>query len=81
MLSKVDFNSQGNLLVIACSVGMGLSVSVVPGLFSQVPESMKVLTDSGIVAGSLTAIILNIVFNMIPSKEGKQAPVEVKKAA
>jgi len=81
MLSKVDFNSQGNLLVIACSVGMGLGVSVVPGLFSQVPESMKVLTDSGIVAGSLTAIVLNIVFNMIPSKKEKQAPVEVKKAA
>ncbi|MFJ8265019.1 nucleobase:cation symporter-2 family protein [Peribacillus asahii] len=81
MLSKVDFNSQGNLLVIACSVGMGLGVSVVPGLFSQVPESVKVLTDSGIVAGSLTAIILNIVFNMIPSKKEKQVPVEVKKAA
>lgn len=81
MLSKVDFTSQENLLVIACSVGMGVGISVVPGLFSQVPESLKVLTDSGIVAGSLTAIVLNIVFNMIPSKKEKQVPLEMKKAA
>lgn len=64
MLSKVEFNSQENLLIIACSVGMGLGVTAVPDLFAQLPENIKILTNNGIVAGSLTAIFLNIVFNV-----------------
>lgn len=64
MLSKVDFTSQGNLLIIACSIGMGMGVTAVPGLFAQMPESISVLTENGIVAGSLTAILLNFVFNV-----------------
>lgn len=64
MLSQVDFSSQENLLIIACSVGFGLGVTTVPNLFDQLPESIKILTNSGIVAGSLTAIFLNIVFNV-----------------
>jgi xanthine permease len=64
MLSKVEFNSQENLLIIACSVGIGLGVTAVPDLFAQLPENIKILTNNGIVAGSLTAIVLNIVFNV-----------------
>jgi xanthine permease len=69
MLSNVDFASQENLLIIACSVGMGLGVTVVPDLFSQLPQSVQILTANGIVAGSMTAIILNIVFNVVKKKE------------
>lgn len=68
MLSKVDFSSQENLLIIACSIGLGLGVTVVPDLFSQMPSSIRILTDNGIVAGSLTAIILNLVFNVFKRK-------------
>lgn len=64
MLSKVDFTSQENLLIIACSVGMGLGVTAVPNLFAHMPDSVKILSNSGIVAGSLTAIFLNIIFNV-----------------
>jgi xanthine permease len=69
MLSKVEFASQENLLIIACSVGMGLGVTVVPDLFAQMPPSVRILTDNGIVAGSMTAVVLNIVFNVLPSKK------------
>jgi xanthine permease len=73
MLSKVEFASQENLLIIACSVGMGLGVTAVPDLFAQLPESVKILTNNGIVAGSLTAIFLNIVFNVArPSKQSQK---------
>ncbi|WP_462413473.1 nucleobase:cation symporter-2 family protein [Neobacillus sp. Marseille-QA0830] len=65
MLSKVDFASQENLLIIACSVGVGLGVTTVPDLFAKLPETIKILSNSGIVAGSLTAIILNIIFNVV----------------
>jgi xanthine permease len=82
MLSKVDFASQENLLIIACSVGMGLGVTVVPELFAKIPESIQILTDNGIVAGSLTAIFLNIVFNIVPTKgKVKEARIERQNVA
>ncbi|WP_026694872.1 nucleobase:cation symporter-2 family protein [Peribacillus kribbensis] len=69
MLSRIEFANQENLLIIACSVGMGLGVTVVPNMFSHINPSLKILTDSGIVLGSLTAIILNIIFNILPGKQ------------
>lgn len=68
MLGQIDFTSQENLIIIACSVGLGLGVTVVPGIFAGLPESVKILTNSGIVIGSVTAILLNIIFHIIPSK-------------
>ncbi|MDR6123319.1 xanthine permease [Bacillus sp. SLBN-46] len=73
MLSKVEFASQENLLIIACSVGMGLGVTAVPDLFTHLPESIKILTNNGIVAGSFTAIFLNIIFNVVKPSEQQQA--------
>ncbi|WP_408010379.1 nucleobase:cation symporter-2 family protein [Pseudalkalibacillus sp. A8] len=61
--SNVDLNNHENLLIIACSVGVGLGVTVSPTLFDQLPEGFQIFTDNGIVAGSLVAIVLNMVFN------------------
>lgn len=69
MLSTVITESAENAMIIACSVGMGLGVTVAPNLFHNFPESVQILTSNGIVAGSFTAITLNIIFNMIPSKK------------
>lgn len=63
MLSRVDLNKQDNMVVVAISVAMGLGVTVVPDLFAALPESLSVITSSGIVMGSLTAIVLNAIFN------------------
>ncbi|MFJ8066610.1 nucleobase:cation symporter-2 family protein [Psychrobacillus sp. NPDC096426] len=69
MLSKVVSGSGDNSMIIACSIGMGLGVTVVPDLFISLPDNLRILTSNGIVAGSVTAIVLNIIFNMIPSKK------------
>ncbi|WP_019241949.1 MULTISPECIES: nucleobase:cation symporter-2 family protein [Bacillus] len=81
MLSRVDFSSQENLFIIACSVGIGLGVTVVPNLFAVLPESISIITNSGIVMGSLTAIILNIVFNVVPSKKRTVINIQEKQAS
>ncbi|MDF2606052.1 MAG: pbuX [Bacillales bacterium] len=80
MLSNVDFSSQENLLIVACSVGIGLGVTVVPNLFDNLPESIKILTSNGIVLGSLTAVFLNILFNILPSFDRTKANVEDAKS-
>ncbi|MBJ8114880.1 MULTISPECIES: xanthine permease PbuX [Bacillus] len=82
MLSSVDFGKQENLLIVACSVGIGLGVTVVPTLFSQLPENIRILTDNGIVLGSASAVLLNIVFNMVPQRKAKvkEEPVSIQSA-
>lgn len=72
MLGNVDMKVQENLLIIACSVGMGLGVTVAPDLFAQLPKQVQILTDNGIMAGSLTAILLNLFLNILPNKFKKQ---------
>ncbi|WP_018660295.1 nucleobase:cation symporter-2 family protein [Heyndrickxia acidiproducens] len=69
MLSRVDFSKNENLFIIACSVGIGLGVTVVPNMFSHLPNNIQLLTSNGIVAGSFTAILLNAFFHLVPSKE------------
>lgn len=72
MLSQVNFNSQENLFIIACSIGMGIGVTVVPELFASLPKNVNILTGNGIVVGSFTAIVLNILFNEIGLKKKQQ---------
>ncbi|MFW0781369.1 purine permease [Rossellomorea marisflavi] len=81
MLSRVDFSSQENLLIIACSVGMGLGVTAVPELFSKMPEAVRILTDNGIVAGSLMAIFLNLFFNVFSRQREKRVVLQEQKAS
>ncbi|QUW21782.1 purine permease [Sporosarcina sp. Marseille-Q4063] len=79
MLSKTFTSSQENPMIIACSIGIGLGVTVAPELFANLPKSLQMFTSNGIVAGSLTAIVLNILFNMLPSPKKKQATLAEQK--
>ncbi|MDA9471015.1 nucleobase:cation symporter-2 family protein [Enterococcus sp. 5H] len=67
MLSKVDYNNDKNLLIIAISIGFGLGFNMMPTLFQQMPETVRMFTGNGIVMSSLTAIILNLLFNGLKS--------------
>lgn len=78
MLGQVMGESPENSMIIACSVGMGLGVTVVPELFAILPTGIQILTNNGIVAGSVTAIVLNIIFNMrkTPAKSASAQPAK-----
>ncbi|WP_299515658.1 nucleobase:cation symporter-2 family protein [uncultured Rummeliibacillus sp.] len=79
MLGAAVGGSEGNAMIIACSIGMGLGVTVVPDIFKVLPETVRILTSNGIVAGSVTAIALNIIFNMIPWRSDVQVePVKIE---
>ncbi|WP_134682857.1 nucleobase:cation symporter-2 family protein [Brevibacillus migulae] len=60
ILSNVDFSKNENLLIAACSIGVGLGSAAVPQIFDQLPEMAKMLLQSGIVTGSVTAVVLNL---------------------
>jgi xanthine permease len=63
MLSAVDFNKNSNMLVVACSIGIGLGITAVPNLLDQTPAIFKSIFGSGIVSASVVAVILNAFLN------------------
>ncbi|PBB05689.1 MULTISPECIES: nucleobase:cation symporter-2 family protein [Salimicrobium] len=81
MLSPVIRDSTENSMIVACSIGMGLGVTTVPELFRSLPEGIQILTSNGIVAGSLTAIVLNIVFHASFSKKSAVAVPAAERAS
>lgn len=77
MLARAVSETEGNAMIIACSVGIGLGITVHPTIFNELlPQWALILTSNGIVAGSFTAILLNIVFNMIPWRRDDNSIVE-----
>lgn len=50
------------IMIIALSLGIGLGVSQQPQIFNFAPDWLKSLFSSGIAAGGVTAIVLNIIF-------------------
>ncbi|MEG0384261.1 MAG: nucleobase:cation symporter-2 family protein, partial [Solibacillus sp.] len=76
MLAPEIAKSMENAMIAAIAVGLGVGVAVVPDIFANLPEKLSILTSNGIVAGSITAIILNILFNMIGPKRKDPMHVE-----
>lgn len=74
MLDGVDFSDNNNLLVIACSISLGLGATVVPNLFSILPSTLRILFGDGIITGSLAAIILNLLLNRQPNPSIQAVP-------
>ncbi|MBS4172917.1 nucleobase:cation symporter-2 family protein [Bacillus sp. FJAT-49736] len=75
-LSQVDFNRIENMFIIASSISIGVGVSIAPDVISKLPESIRLILGSGIVSGSIVAIILNLLFNGLKGTETKQVKKE-----
>ncbi|MEV5612559.1 nucleobase:cation symporter-2 family protein [Streptomyces sp. NPDC052225] len=67
-LAKVDFQGNHNLTIVAVSVAIGVLPVGVPDIYTQFPDWFQTIMDSGISAGCLTAITLNLLFNHLPQK-------------
>jgi xanthine/uracil permease len=64
-LSKVNYDANNNLIIVAVSLGMGLLPSVVTNFWHQFPSWFSVVADSGISACAIMAILMNVWFNMV----------------
>lgn len=74
-LSRVKFDGNYNLMLVAVSIGMSMIPLTVPTFFQHFPDVAKVICQSGITLGSLTAVILNLLFNgfKTEAEESKEA--------
>ena len=68
-LSRVDFTNHRNVVVVAVSIGVAMipvGTPVVNGtsaFYSQMPANVQTFLNSGITAGSVAAILLNLFLN------------------
>lgn len=64
-LTRVDFHDQRNVVIVGTSVGLAMLVTVQPGVAKAVPQWAEIILGSGITLGSITAILLNLVFHHV----------------
>ena len=63
ILHKVDFTKNANLLTASVSIGLGLGITMYPQLFQHMPTEVQIILGNGIVVTSVSAVLLNLLFN------------------
>ena len=69
ILQEADIADRRNQLLVAVSIGMGLIPVVRPEFFAQLPLWMSPITHSGIAMATLSALSLNVLFNILGGSE------------
>ncbi|CCH77592.1 Xanthine permease [Nostocoides japonicum T1-X7] len=74
-LSRVDFSGNANIVIVALSLGMGIIPIASPTLYEHFPNWFTVIFESGITSAALTAVVLNVVFNILGRQDGAEGPI------
>jgi OHCU decarboxylase len=69
-LRRVDFHDESNVIILAISLAFAIAPTVYPTIVGGFSEGVRTVLSSGITLGSLSAIILNIVFNVWGGRGG-----------
>ncbi|WP_240643508.1 nucleobase:cation symporter-2 family protein [Paracoccus siganidrum] len=69
ILARADFvGNRRNIYIVAVSLALAMIPVVAPGIYSQLPEIFGRTFGSGILIGTFSALLLNILFNGIPPR-------------
>jgi len=68
-LAAVRYEGNQNLVIVALSIGMGIIPIAVPDFYDEFPTWFQTVFDSGISAAAVTAVLLNIMFNVLGRKD------------
>jgi xanthine/uracil permease len=55
-------------------LAMGFLPILVPGIYSKFPQGVQMILGNGLAAGTLTAVLLNVIFHHLGS--GRETKVE-----
>jgi OHCU decarboxylase len=69
-LARVDFHDHRNVVIVGSSVGLAMFVTAQPDVATAVPGWAQIIFGSGITLGSVTAILLNVVFHHLGKGRG-----------
>jgi xanthine/uracil permease len=73
-LSSVEYEGNANVIIVGLSIGMGLVPIAVPEFYDEFPDWFQTIFDSGISAAAVTAVLLNLLFNVVGRKD-EAAPI------
>jgi len=68
-LSAVHYEGNQNLVIVALSISMGIIPIAIPDFYHEFPSWFQTIFDSGISAAAVTAVLLNILFNVLGRKD------------
>jgi uric acid transporter len=74
-LSRVDYEGNANLVIVAVAVGMGVIPIAVPDFYGHFPDWFQVIFESGISAAAISAILLNLLFNYRRGTLEEEGPI------
>ncbi len=83
-LSRVQFEGTRNGIIVAVSVSIGVLPMSFPALFGHVEGPLRLILDSGIFLGAITAVLLNVLLNGTggqPRTEDRGQPAEAPRSA
>ncbi|MGF1428062.1 nucleobase:cation symporter-2 family protein [Kitasatospora sp. LaBMicrA B282] len=80
-LSKADLSAGSNALIVAASLAFGIFPIAYPGFYHAFPQQVATVLSSGISAGCLSAIVLNLLFNHLGRGRGAGASAAASEAA
>ncbi|MGD3108152.1 nucleobase:cation symporter-2 family protein [Streptomyces sp. YGL11-2] len=72
ILGKVDLREERNALILAVSLGAAFLPTAIHPFFDRMPQEVRAVLDSGITLGGLTAIALNLFFNVFTRRKSTE---------
>jgi xanthine permease len=75
-LRAVKFEGTDNLLIVAVSIGVGMLPVVAPTIYHAFPAWVQIIGGSAITSATLTAFLLNLLFNHTPGRKRSQAETD-----
>ena len=81
MLRHVNLRERGSMFILAGALTMGLLPILVPGLYSRFPTHLQLVLGNGLAMGSLTAVVLNLIFNHFGAGRGEPGGVATAAAS
>ena len=69
ILQEADISDRRNQLLVAVSIGLGMIPVIRPEFFAQLPHWLEPITHSGIALATLSAVALNLLFNVLGGPE------------
>ncbi|WP_286751043.1 nucleobase:cation symporter-2 family protein [Pseudomonas sp. UBA2522] len=74
-LSKVSYQNNVNLIIVAASLGFGMIPIAAPAFYHQFPTWFETIFHSGISSAAIMAILLNLTFNHFTAGNSDQQSV------
>ncbi|MFF8726952.1 uracil-xanthine permease family protein [Streptomyces sp. NPDC015171] len=82
MLGRARLEDHTAMVTCAVALALGLLPVLVPGVYAGFPSGVRILLESGVAVGALTAAVLNVVFHHLGRRPASAAvPAEASRPA